>query len=136
MRRVVAHPQGARDHGRHALGCPQVAAEAAGFGAAGQERGQLRPLLGRQLGPAARRGMPAQGLGAPGAGPLEPLAHRALRHAQRLGDPALRPTLLRQLPGAAPAIFSPVGWLAAGVLSHAPPHRTSQTTFSNLCCAR
>jgi hypothetical protein len=49
VRRVVPHAEDALEHGRHAPGRPDLAMEAERLGAEGQEGGELREPLGRQL---------------------------------------------------------------------------------------
>ena len=107
------------EDGRDPLARPHVAQKAVGFGAVGEQSRQPRPLLGGQ---ARRRSWGQamdQGLGASCARPLEPLAHRARGHAQRLGNRAATPPLLVQGPGAEPPPF--VQLLVGGCDSGAHP---------------
>jgi len=128
---MVAHPEGALDELGHALGGPEIAPKAKGFGASTQEVGQVRPLLGGQLGSRSGSGMTTQGLLARAPSALEPLAHGSLTHAQGTGDLALFPARLSQIPGTQTAIFFPIVWVEMGVLVHMPPSNTFRTTFTN-----
>jgi len=78
---------------------PDSPAKAEGFRATGQQSDELVALIGRE-----QRGAAGTPLGTQGGGGLlrragQPLADRALRDAQGLGDPLLLPTLLMQFPG-------------------------------------
>jgi hypothetical protein len=127
---VVANPELAPDHRRHPLGGPDVAAEAERLGALRQQQWQLLPLLGRQPRGRARRHAPPQRRDPALAGTPHPLADRARRHPESVGDGLLAPVLLLQLPGAQPPPFAPVARFAL-FCGHASDHRTSHTTFSN-----
>jgi hypothetical protein len=83
---MIGDAQLAPDHGGHPLSGPHVAQKTIGFGAVREQRRQLGPLLGRQFGRGARRHPMVQGPGAAGPGPLEPLIHGTIRHAERLAN--------------------------------------------------
>jgi hypothetical protein len=74
--RVVAHPELPLDHRRHPRGGPDVADKAVGLRPAGQEVGDPRSLLGRQLGRRPEPDAGAQRRDAARSGAREPLADR------------------------------------------------------------
>jgi hypothetical protein len=87
---------------------PHLATEAIGLGTPVQEVGKTGELLGSQSpGRASRRAMP-QCLWAAIAATCHPLAHGRLADAQRLGNLALRPALLLEVPSLEPSSFFPV----------------------------
>jgi hypothetical protein len=96
-------------HGGDPATGPDLPPEAIGFGAAVQQRGQARELVGGQ--PAQRaRGRPmARGLWAACACAPHPLADSGFADAHGLGNRALRPAFLLMLPGLEPSRFFPVG---------------------------
>ncbi len=97
---MVADAKGTPDDDGDAAGGPDIAPEPVRLGPAGQQRRDLRVLLGRQLRWPTGAGLSAQGLHALLAGALDPLAHGGATDAQRCRDVLLPPTLLVQLPGA------------------------------------
>jgi len=105
MRAVVRHAKFLLDHGRDALAGPHIAQKPIRLGTIAQQGRQLGLLLCGQARRRARGHAMDQGLGASFARPLEPLAHRARGHAQRLRDGTTRPTGLVQRPGAQPPPF-------------------------------
>jgi len=120
---MIAHAEGALDHGRHPLGGPDVATKAVHLGALRQQRRHLRPLLGRQPWLLAGAWLGAQRLPAAAlSGTRQPLTDRTGRDAQRLGNPRPRPTRLVQLPCPQPSAFPPVPWCI--VVVHAPRSTT------------
>jgi len=127
---VVADPKLAPDERRHPFGGPDVAAEAERFAALRQQERQLRPLLGRQLRGRARRHSAPQRLDPARAGTPHPLADRARRHPEGVGDGLLTPVLLLQVPSPQPPPFAPVARFSLGC-RHASDHSTAQTTSSN-----
>ena len=129
---VVADPELAPDHRRHALGGPDFAAEAECLGAPRQQGRQPVPLLGGQLGRRPRRHAPPQRLDPALAGTSHPLAHGARRHPECVGDRPLAPALPLQFPGAQPAAFAPLHrWLRLRL--HASRRRTDRANFSPSC---
>jgi hypothetical protein len=95
-------------HGSDPATGPHLAPEAIGLGAAVQQRGQTRQLVGGQPPGRARGRLMAQGRRAAFAGAPHPLADRGFADAQGLGNLALRPALLPELPGLEPSGFFPV----------------------------
>jgi hypothetical protein len=130
--RMVADAELASDDRRHATGGPDLATEAEGRGARGQQGRELRPLRGGQLRRRAGGAAATQGLGAPALGPAHPLADRAGGHPERLGDGLLRPAALLEFPAAQPPALAPVHWLGGDLVLHAGAPRTSRATFSHL----
>lgn len=102
MRGVIPHAKSLRDQGGDALGRPDVAQEPMRLGPLFQKAYQLGFLLGTQPGHPTGWHAMDQRLGASFARPLEPLTHRARRHAQRLCNRAAAPAGLVQRPGAEP----------------------------------
>lgn len=105
MRRMVAHAELAVDHRRDALGRPDVAQEAKGFGAIRQQGGQLGPLLGAQTGGGARGNADRERVGASFAHLLQPLADGSRGHIQGPRNRRAGPPLLMEGPGPAAAPF-------------------------------
>ena len=98
-------------HRGHALAGPHLAAEAIGLRAAVQQLGHTGQLLGSQAAGGARRWLMAQRLRAAHAGSRHPLADRGGADPQGLGNLALRPALLFEVPGLQAACFFPgVRW--------------------------
>ena len=87
---------------------PHLATEAIGLGSPVQEVGEAGELLGSQAPGRARWGAMPQRVWAPVAGPCHPLADGRLADAQRLGNLALRPALLFEMPSLQPSRFFPV----------------------------
>lgn len=116
MRRMVAHAELAANHGGDAFGGPDIAQEAKGFGAVGQQGGQLGPLRGTQAGGGAGGNADRERVGASFARLLQPLADGSRGHIQRLRNHRASPTLLMEGPGAAAAPF--VQRVARGSLSY------------------
>ena len=108
MGRMIADAKGAPDDLGHALGRPDLAAIAVGFGSWCQQAGQVRQLLGGQLGRRAWWRMATQRLHAAFTGAPHPLADRAFGDAQRRGDVLLLPALLFQFPGPSSSAFEPI----------------------------
>ncbi len=78
---MVADAKFLADDHRDALGRPDLAEEAEGFGAQGEQTRELGELFGGQSRCRARRRLSIQGFDASFASPLQPLAHRALGDA-------------------------------------------------------
>src|ERR687896_450464 len=137
---MVADAEGAPDYSRHALGGPHIADEVVRLRPLRHERGELRALLGGELGDATGWRMPMQYLHPACARPLQPGAHRRLARLQRLGNRLPAPARLMQLPGAQPPPLThilthrpllPSG--GASGLSHARPfHKSSQRSVDGL----
>ena len=105
---VIEHAKLDTDHLRHALPGPHLAAAAIGLGAAVQQVGQTRQLCGSQPAGRARRWAMTQRLRAAQAGSRHPLADRGGADPQGLGNLALRPALLFEVPGLQAACFFPI----------------------------
>jgi hypothetical protein len=87
---------------------PHLATETISLGTPAQEVGKTGELLGSQSpGRASRRAVP-QCLWAAIAATFYPLAHGRLADTQRLGNLALRPALLLEVPRLEPSSFFPV----------------------------
>jgi hypothetical protein len=99
---MVADAKRFLNHGSDALGGPHVAQEPVGLGPLFQQAHQLGFLLGTQPGYPTGWHPVDQRVGASFARPLEPLTHRARRHAQRLRYRAAAPPGLVQRPGTEP----------------------------------
>jgi len=129
--RMVADPELPPDDRRHALGGPDITAEAERFGPLRQQQRELRPLLRRQFrrGPEARPARQCR-LSTLASAP-HPLADRPSGHPQRLRDLLRAPPLRLQRPGAQPALFSPL-LCSPCFLCHTTAHRTARTGFSLL----
>jgi hypothetical protein len=107
--RVVRDAKGELNHGGNPGAGPKLASEAVGFGTTLQQTWQLGQLLGRQTpGCPARRAV-MERLRPTFAAALHPLADGALADAESLGNPALRPALLLEVPGLQASSFLPVG---------------------------
>jgi len=105
MRGMVAHPELSADHRRDALGRPDIAQEAKGFGAVGQQGRQLRLLVGRQARGRARGNADHESVGASFARLLQPLADGSRGDIQGLGNRRAGPALLMEGPSPAAAPF-------------------------------
>jgi hypothetical protein len=94
------------DDGGDARTGPQLSTKAIGYGPSMQQRGQASELVGGQP-PRGPRWRPAtERLGAGFAGPFHPLADGSLADTHGLGNLALRPALLLEVPGLqAPSFF-------------------------------
>ena len=119
---MIADPKHLFDQLSHPRRGPDLSPKAEGFGSFGQQCRQLRPLLGTQLGCGTRRWLMAQGFHSLRLGLFEPLAHRALCHAQCGSDIFLFPSLFMQFPGAYPSSFAPI-FGRCRFLAHTSFHR-------------
>jgi hypothetical protein len=103
------------DDGGDARTGPQLSTKAIGDGPSMQQLGQAGELGGRQppRGPGWRP--VTERLGAGFAGPFHPLADGVLADPQRLGNLALRPALLLEVPSLESSGFFPIGrsWVHA-----------------------
>ena len=108
MSGMVDHAKLQTYHLGHAFPGPDLAAEAIGSGAAAQQVGQTRQLVGGQPPRCPWRGTAPQGLGASVVGTLHPLADRPFPDAQRFGNLALGPAFLLETPSLEPSGFFPV----------------------------
>ena len=96
MGRVIADAKLADDDCRDPFGRPHVSDKAVRFRSLRQQCRQLRPLLGGQPNAPAWRLAVIQRRAASLPCPLQPLAHRAARHPERLRNPCPPPALLMQ----------------------------------------
>lgn len=87
MGRMVAHPEFPPDHFRHVCRRPHLSDESLRLRALAQELRQLGTLLGGQIRRRVTARLALQGPAAVLSPHLEPLADRAPRYAQCLGDP-------------------------------------------------
>jgi hypothetical protein len=108
MPRMRGNAKFQADDYSEASGGPDLAPDAIGFGAAGQELGQAGQLCDGQPGASTRRWPMAKGLGTSRAGALHPLADGPLGEAHCLGNLALGPAALLELPGLQASRFSPI----------------------------
>jgi hypothetical protein len=110
MPRVISDPKCQADDGGDPRAGPELSAEAIGHGPAMQQLGQPGELVGRQppRGPGWRS--TPERLGTGGAGPCHPLTDGSLADPQGLGNLALAPALLLEMPGLEPSGFFPVVW--------------------------
>lgn len=98
----------AHDDGNPTTG-PHVSPKSIGGRATLEEFGQASELLACQVACRARwRAMP-EGLGALVAGTPHPLTDGPFADAKRLGDAALSPPVLLEMPGLKPSGFFPIG---------------------------
>lgn len=133
---MIVDTKHALDHDADPPRGPDVAAKPVGFGARGEKRGELGPLLGSEAMRWTRSDAAAQGFFASLPRPLQPLADRSLRHPQRRGDGALLPARLRQLPRPkAPPLAQIAGWFLDRC-RHTRPAGTFQATFTILSCTQ
>jgi hypothetical protein len=110
MTRVIGDTKFQTDDGGDPTAGPEFSAKAVGGRTAMQQLGQAGELLGRQppRGPGWRP--TPESLGPDVAGPCHPLTDRALADPQRLGNLALGPALLLEVPGLESSGFFPVVW--------------------------
>ena len=108
MARMVRDAEFQTNHGGDPATGPDLAPKAIGFGPSVQQLGQARQLLGDQPAGGPRVGPMPERLGAPVAGPRHPLADGPLADPQGLGDLALSPALLLEVPGLQPSRLFPV----------------------------
>lgn len=97
---MIAHAELAFDDQCDAFGGPDLASEPIGLGSFGQQGGQLRTLLRRQLGRRTWRRVMAQGFWPLGFPTAYPLTDRSFGDSQRFRNLALGPSLFVQFPGA------------------------------------
>jgi len=108
MHRVVGHAERqAKDRGDSAPR-PHLATETIGPGTPVQEVGKTGKLFGSQSPGRASPGAMPQRLWAAIAATFHPLAHSRRADAQGRGNLALRPALLREVPGLQASSFFPV----------------------------
>jgi hypothetical protein len=108
MTRMIGDAEFQADDGGDASPGPQLSAKAIGCGPSMQQLGQAAELVGRQSprGPGWR---PAtESIGAGVAGPFHPLTDGSLADPQGLGNPALGPAFLLEVPGLETSGFLPV----------------------------
>ena len=105
---VIAHAKGAPDDFGHALRRPHLPPIAVGFSSSFQHLGQVRKLLGGQLGRRASWRMATECLHASLTGTPQPLTHRAFGDAKRRSNVLLLPPLLFQLRGPPSSAFEPI----------------------------
>jgi hypothetical protein len=108
MARVVRDAECQLHDGGDTAAGPDLPPEAIRFGPPVPQCGQAGQLFGCQAAGSTRVGTQAQGVRSPVAGARHPLADRAFADAQRLGDLALGPALLLELPGLQPSGFFPI----------------------------
>jgi hypothetical protein len=96
-------------HGSNPATGPHLASKAIGLGAAVQQLGQTCQLVGGQPQGRSRGRLMAQSPWAAFAGAPHPLADRGCADAQGLGNLALRPAFLFEVPSLEPSSFFPVG---------------------------
>jgi hypothetical protein len=99
MARMVGDAECHPNHGRDPAAGPELSPEAVRCGASVQEFGQLGELLGRQPPRGSRGRTMAQSLRAALAGACHPLADGPFADAQGVGNLALRPALVLEVPG-------------------------------------
>src|SRR5687768_16430804 len=105
MGRMVRDAKHLLDHESDPFGGPDLANEAEGRRALRQLLAQVLTLHGSQAWGRAGRGPTAQAGHAADSATRDPLAHGALRDAERRSDGLLFPALLMQFPGAEPPSF-------------------------------
>ena len=118
-------------HRGDAAACPTLAPEAIGFGAWLQPRREVGALLVGQPGRGTRGWPVAKRFRSSVAGACHPLTDGSFADAEGLGDLALGPALLFEVPGVEPSGFSPV----AGCIVHAWKYSTD-TSRALDCYAR
>jgi hypothetical protein len=128
---VVANPELPPNDRHHALGGPDIAAEAERLGPLRQQHRHLCPLLVRQFRPRPWGDTPLQRFDAALAPTSHPLAHRPSRHPKCLRNRLLAPTSLLQLPGPETSTLAPLLRLCYS-LRHASAGCTARATFSSL----
>jgi hypothetical protein len=134
MRRMIGDTKRALEYRCDAGRGPNIATKPKGFRPACQQRRYLALLGHSQRRLTARSRVAPQRLCATAlASALDPLADRALGHAEGLSDAGLGPALLVQFPGPQPAAFAPVERWCCMCDCHASmlPHKPS--VISNLC---
>jgi hypothetical protein len=105
---VVGDTKFETNHGGHPAACPHSAPEAIGFGALLQQRREVGALLVGQPGRGTRRWPMAKRFRSSVAGMFHPLTDGSFADAEGLGNLALGPALLLEVPGLEPSGFSPV----------------------------
>jgi hypothetical protein len=108
MGEMVRDAKREANHCGDAAPCPELAPEAIGFGALLQQRREVGALLGGQPGRGTRWRPMAKRFRASVAGTCHPLTDGSFADAEGLGDLALGPALLFEVPGLQPSGFSPV----------------------------
>ena len=99
MARMIPDAKFQLHHGGDPATGPELAPEAIGFGAALQIVGQARELFDRQAARGPRGSPMAEGLRTALAGTPHPLADGRFADSHRLGNLALGPPLLLEVPG-------------------------------------
>ncbi len=107
MGEMVRDAKREADHRGDAAPCPELAPEAIGFGALLQQRREVGALLVGQPGRGTRGWSMAKRFHS-AAGAFHPLTDGSFADAEGLGDLALGPALLFEVPGLEPSGFSPV----------------------------
>ena len=115
MVRVVGDAEHACDDFGDAGAGPDIADEAEGRGSTSQEQRKASKLVRSEAGRSARREPRAHGLDATSASAFEPLADSALGNAKGLGNFALLPPVLMELPGTKATPFAPILWIRSGL---------------------
>ena len=110
MGRVMPDAEFPADHHRHAGGRPHRADKPVRFRSFGEQRREGGLLRCRQFPRLPAAGLAPQPLLTALPRPLQPLAHGAAAHAERLGDAAPRPALLVQVERAEAPSLLPVAW--------------------------
>jgi hypothetical protein len=110
MTRMVGDAEFQADDGRAPGASPELSAEAIGSGTSMQQLGQADELRARQPPRGAGWRSTPERRGPGGAGPCHPLTDRALADPQSLGNLALTPALLLEVPGLEPSGFFPAVW--------------------------
>ncbi len=110
MAGMVAHAELTLHHLRHSLPGPHLAKKSKRLCSSIKQTGQLRQLLGVQLGLRSWGWMATQRLFSLCPGSFEPLADGSFAHSQRCGDVFLLPLLLPQFPRSQPTTFFPIMW--------------------------
>jgi hypothetical protein len=107
MNRMIGDAKLQLNHGGDPATGPGLPSKAVGFGSTGQERGQTGQLCGGQPpGDTGRWSVP-KGFRSALAAALDPLADGGFADAHGLGDVALGPTLLLEMPGSKTSRFLP-----------------------------
>jgi hypothetical protein len=105
---MVGNTEFEANDGRHACPGPDLSPEAIRFGPTLQEGGQAGELFVGQPAWRTRGWAMPEGFQTALAGPRHPLADGALADAQGVGDLALRPALVLELPGLEPPGCFPI----------------------------
>jgi hypothetical protein len=119
MGEMVGDAKCSSNHRGNAAPCPDLAPEAIGFGTLLQQRREVGALLVGQPGRGTRGWSMAKRFHS-AAGAFHPLTDGAFADAEGLGDLALGPALLFEVPGLEPSGFSPV----VGCRAHAWEYST------------